>query len=200
MSGTATRDRVCLVWAGDAGVLEAREPALADVERHARELAAGYNAPDNAALMGHAEPISEAEVVETYAAMIAAGGRAFLLFRDGAFVGDADLRGLRGGAAEFAFMIGARAAQGKGLGTRFARMVHAFGFTRLGLDRIYASIVPHNTASRRVFDKLGYVVDDGPAARAYADEPDDLVLALARETFVAGHADLLAQLRVEPWS
>jgi len=42
---------------------------------------------------------------------------------------------------------------------------------------VYASLVPHNTASRRVFEKLGASLDDGDEARAYADEPGDIVMA-----------------------
>ena len=41
-------------------------------------------------------------------------------------------------------MIAARATQGRGLGARFAIMLHAFGFGPLGLDRIYVGIVPAN--------------------------------------------------------
>lgn len=178
------------------GPLVAFEPTPAEIVEHAAALSAGYNEPTNAELMGHTAAISPAEVVESYTESIAAGMRAFLLFDAGTFVGDADLRGLRGGTAEFAFMVAARTAQGKGLGTRFALMIHAFGFGTLELTRIYASVVPHNTASRRVFEKLGYVVDASPAARAYADEPGDIVLALDRPTFVERNAAILDAIRI----
>jgi RimJ/RimL family protein N-acetyltransferase len=82
-------------------------------------------------------------------------------------------------------MIGAPSAQGRGLGTRYALMVAVFGFRGLGLARIYASVVPANTASRRVFEKLGYVLDTSEAARGFADEPDDLVFAIDRAAFEA---------------
>ncbi len=178
------------------GSLRAIEPTPAELREHAAALAAGYNEPTNAELMGHTAEIPPDDVVESYTESIASGMRAFLLFDDGAFVGDGDLRGIRGGTAEFAFMVAARAAQGKGLGTRFALMIHAFGFRTLELSRIYASVVPHNTASRRVFDKLGYVVDDSAAARDYADEPGDIVLSLDRATFLAHHAAALDQIRI----
>lgn len=176
--------------------LVAVEPTPAEIGEHAVALSTGYNEPRNAELMGHTTAISPAEVVESYTESIAAGMRAFLLFDHGALAGDADLRGLRGDTAEFAFMIAAPAAQGRGLGTRFALMIHAFGFRTLGLQRIYASVVPHNVASRRVFEKLGYVVDASPAAREYADEPDDVVLALDRATFEATASGLIAELRI----
>ena len=183
-------------WTSDAGRLAAIEPTRDEIAAHAPALAVGYNDPANASLMGHTEPISQAEVVAHYADMDEDGARQFLLFIDGQLAGDADLRGFHDGAAEFAFMIAAPNQQGKGLGTRFALMVHALGFTELGLARIYASVVPHNTASRRVFEKLGYTQDDSPAAREFADEPGDVVLAIDRATFEARNGAALAQLRV----
>jgi len=183
-------------WVGPDDRLVALEPTPDEVARHAPELAVAYNHPANAALMGHADEISEDEIIEHYADMEAEGAHQFLLFRDDVFVGDGDLRGIRDGAAEFAFMIAAPAVQGRGLGTRFALMIHAFGFSQLGLDRIYASVVPENVASRRVFEKLGYASDDSPIARSYADEPGDVTLAIDRATFEHRHAQALAQLRI----
>lgn len=185
-------------WHTDADHLAAIEPTLAEVTLHAAELAAGYNDPRNAELMGHTEPISDDEVVDHYDASIEDGVRSFLLYRDGALVGDGDLRGLRDRAAEFAFMIAAPNIQGKGLGTRFAMMIHAFGFAQLGLERIYASVVPHNIASRRVFEKMGYQIDDGPEARSYADEPGDLTLVIDRARFEHSSAGALEQIQITP--
>lgn len=178
--------------------LVAREPTLDEIRAHAATLAAGYNEPRNAALMGHTAAISPDETIEIYADMLASGARPFLLFRDGDLAGDADLRGFDDGAAEFAFMIAAPSAQGQGLGTRFALMIAAFGFREARLDHIYASVVAANTASRRVFEKLGYVVDDGERARRFADDPDDIVLALERDTFERANAAALAELRIRP--
>jgi RimJ/RimL family protein N-acetyltransferase len=183
-------------WTTNVGRLVALEPEPAEVDAHAAALAAGYNDPANAALMGHTAPIPPEDVSESYEAMRDEGARLFLLFVDDELVGDADLRGLEDGAAEFAFMIAATGQQGKGLGTKFAAMVHAFGFGALGLSTIYASVVPRNTASRRVFEKLGYVLDDSPAARAFADEPGDVVLAIDRATFARENAGILADIRV----
>ncbi len=172
--------------------LVAIEPTLDDVRAHAAALAVGYNEPRNASLMGHTAAMSPDEVSEHYAAMADEGAHQFLLFTNGALAGDADLRGIEDGAAEFAFMIGAPAAQGKGLGTKFATMIYAFAFEQLGLARVYASVIPANTASKRVFEKLGCVVDDSAEARAYADEPDDIVMAIDRATFAARNAPALS--------
>ena len=183
-------------WTTDVGRLVAIEPQLTNVAAHAVELAAGYNEPENARLMGHAEPISETEVLEHYALLLDEGARPFLLYLDGKLVGDADLRGMRDGAAEFAFMIAKRDLQGKGLGTKFAIMLHAYAFGTLGLDRVYASIVPKNHASRRVFEKLGYTLDDSAEARAFADEAGDVTMVIDRETFERAHRAALEQLSV----
>jgi RimJ/RimL family protein N-acetyltransferase len=95
-------------------------------------------------------------------------------------------------------MIAAREQQGKGLGTKFALMVHGFAFATLGLDRVYVSIVPKNRASRRVFEKLGYKLDDSAEARAFADEAGDVTMVIDRATFERGHAVQLRGLRIAP--
>lgn len=183
-------------WTNDAGRLAAIEPTSDEVAAHAAALVVGYNDPKNAALMGHAEPMSAQEVVDHYADMTDEGAHQFLLFVDDQLVGDADLRNIVDGAAEFAFMIGAPQTQGKGLGTKFALMIHASAFAPLALERVYASIVPHNTASRRVFEKLGYLLDETPAARAFAEHPDDIVMSIDRETFARINARELEQIRI----
>lgn len=185
-----------IAWSTPAGLLVAVEPRADEVVRHAAALAAAYNDPHNAPLLGHSDDVDAADVIAHYDGVAAAGGRNFLVLRDGALAGDADLRKVGGGAAEFAFLVASPAAQGQGLGTRIAMMVHAFGFAWLGLDRIYASIIPRNTASRRVFDKLGYRVDDSAAARAYADDPGDVTMAIERTVFERRHAEAMAEIQI----
>jgi RimJ/RimL family protein N-acetyltransferase len=183
-------------WRTPVGELVAVEPRSDELAHHAAALAAAYNHPRNAPLLGHTADVDPDDVVDHYADIAAAGGHNFLVLLDGALVADGDLRNVRGGAAEFAFLVASPAAQGKGLGTRIATMIHAFAFRRLGLERIYASIIPDNAASRRVFDKLGYAVDDAPAARAYADEPGDVVMAIDRTGFEHRHAEAMAEIAI----
>ena len=184
-----------IAWSTPEAHLVALEPTVDEVRRHAGVLADAYNDPKNAPLLGHTDHLNERDVVAHYAA-IGEAGRNFLLFRDGALVGDADLRGLADGAGEFAFLVAQVAHQGQGLGTRLATMIHAFAFRQLDLARVYASVIPGNKASLRVFEKLGYAVDDSPAARAYADEPGDLVLAIDRAGFEQAHPDALAAIQI----
>lgn len=146
-----------------------------DVTPYAEALAAAYNDPRNTTLLGNTQAMTAADVVEHYASLV----HPFVLLQDGALAGDADLRGVANGAAEFAFLIASPSAQGKGLGTRFATMIHAAAFRVLGLERVYASVIPDNAASLRVFAKLGYVADD---TLGYGD-PGDIVLRLDRARF-----------------
>ena len=188
--------RYQLTWSTPLVTLLAVEPDDDELGRSAALLTAAYNDPHNAPLLGHAEVLSERDVVSHYREVARAGGHNFLVFRDGALVADADLRRVANGTAEFAFMVAQVSAQGQGLGTRLAMMVHAYAFQILRLRRIYASVIPANTASRRVFEKLGYVVDGSPIARAWADEPDDLTLRIERAAFERAHATALAEIQI----
>ena len=162
------------------GALSVIEPTAEQVAAVAGELVTAYNDPSNATLLGHTTELVVGDVIEHYA-RLRRDAHPFLLFDDNQLAGDADLRGVGGGACEFAFMIAKPAAQGKGLGTRFATMIHAFAFQQLGLERVYATVIPDNVASRRVFEKLGYVVDD---TTELGDE-GDVVLRIDRATFRA---------------
>lgn len=166
------------------GSLSAIEPTAEQVAAVAGELVTAYNDPKNAALLGHTTELVVDDVIEHYA-KLRRDAHPFLLFDGDQLAGDADLRDVKGGACEFAFMIARPAAQGKGLGTRFATMIHAFAFQHLGLERVYATVVPENVASLRVFEKLGYVVDD---TTELGDE-GDVVLRIDRAAFV-GPSDI----------
>ena len=176
--------------------LHAIEPTLAEVGTYAPALAAAWNDPHNAKLMGHGDGFDAEDVVDHYATIRAEGGRAFFLFEGGLLVGDADFRNVTPTAAEFAFMVASPSAQGKGLGTRFALMLHRFAFTTLHLERSYASIDLINTGSRRVFEKLGFEVDERAEARAFADEPHDIVMSISGATFEQQHASLFPELAI----
>ena len=187
-------DARCRIVLGDLTLVE---PTIDEVITHSEALATAYNAPYNAPLLGHTDELDSSDVVDHYRVLLEEDARAFLLYVDGQLAGDADLRGIVGGTAEFAFLIAAKSAQGKGLGTRFARALTAFGFRDLGLQHVYASVVPANVASARVFSKLGFVVDESKAARGYADEPADITFSIDRATFEAKNAALLADMRIE---
>ena len=183
-------------WRQGGELLAALEPTAEELRRAAPALAAFYNDDHNRRMMAHAdEPHTPEDVVAYYEELRVEEGRPFLLYLDGVLMGDADFRNLEGDIAEFAIMIGGRAAQGRGLGTRFGCMLHAFGFGTLGLARIYISVIPANTASRRLFEKLGYQIDDSPQAREFVDEPSDITMSLPRDVFDRARTDELAAIR-----
>lgn len=190
--------RYAIRWDVAAGLLTAVEPTPSEVLTHAGALSLAYNDPHNRTMMAHEADMTPAEVIDHYASHAHAGGRAFLLFRDRVLAGDADFRRIEGARAEFAILVGDRSAQGKGLGTSFAVMAHAVGFRTLGLDCVYVTIVEQNIASRRLFEKLGYLPDHSPEARSYADDDSDLSLSIGRDSFERAHASLLDAICVEP--
>jgi RimJ/RimL family protein N-acetyltransferase len=176
--------------------LRAVEPTSAEVAKVASRLASFYNEPHNQAMLAHEEALSARDVVAHYRGLASEGAHAFLLELNGAMVGDADLRHVEVEQAEVAILIGDRTIQGKGLGTRFGIMLHAFAFRVLDLRRLYASIIPANAASLRLFAKLGYERDDSAAARRHIDEPDDVTLSLAFDRFDHLHGALSRRVRI----
>ena len=181
-------------------VLRAIEPTSDEVQVAAGALASFYDDPYNRRMLANTVSLSPEDVVASFVELRARGGRPFLLYAGDQLVGDGDLRHLdvRAGAGEVAVLVGDRASQGRGFGTRFTALLHAFGFRILGLDRIYASILPDNEPSLRLFAKLGHAPDASEAARAFADEPGDVTLSVERATFEASARALLVDVRLSP--
>jgi RimJ/RimL family protein N-acetyltransferase len=166
-----------------AGLLRAEEPTLTEVRAAASRLATYYNDSHNSSMMAHEEHMSEEDVVDFFQETTARGGRCFFLYLDGVLVGDADFRDFDDGCAEFAIMIGDRSLQGKGLGKKFAIMLHELAFRDLGLARIYATFVPANLVSIGMFEKLGYERDDSPASRSFTDDESDISMSVDLDGF-----------------
>jgi RimJ/RimL family protein N-acetyltransferase len=181
-------------WVTPIGALTVAEPDGDVLAAASDALAAFYNEPHNAALLSNTLIFSPDDVLQFWADSAAEGGHSFLLRCDEELVGDADFRNVTVGAAEVAILIGVRGRQGQGLGGRFLSMVLAIGFGPLGLDRVYAAIRPNNAASLRVFDRAGFVRDESPAGRAYAEADDDVCLVLARAGFGTREAEALREI------
>ena len=178
--------------------LRAFEPTLPEVVAAAPLLAAFYNDCHNAAMMANTAEASADDVVDMFQAMRAGGDRPFLLEQDGDLMGDADLRNIEGVEAEFAILVGPRVQQSRGLGTRFAAMLHAAALRVLGVERIYATVIPQNIASRRMLEKLGYQLDPSPRAASFADGEDDIAMSVDRLQFERAQAELLTQVVITP--
>ena len=183
-------------WQVAQGLLSAIEPTPAEVAAAAGALAEAYSHPRNAPMMGHDQIFSPDDGIGHIEELRDEGGHPFLLWHDGALAGDADLRGIGDGRAEFALLVAEPAAQGRGLGTRFAIMIHAFAFRTLGLEQVHVAIVPENQPSLRLFARLGYHTDDSPVARAYVEDPGEVSMSIRRADFERGHAKALAEIRI----
>ena len=189
--------RYSVEWPGHDAPLGLVEPTLAEVKRYAPDLAGYYNEPVNRALLTNDHEFAPADVVDQFETMWEDGDRPFLLFEGSALVGDCDLRNLEADRAEFAILVGPRATQGRGKGTRFTTMALALAFGPLAMARVYASIRPENAGSLRMFAKVGFAVDVSPEARRYAEAPDDVCVSLGAPEFAAAHAVDLAALQIK---
>lgn len=194
MNAAAGETRWTVEWRSVADTLRAFEPSSAELSQAAPTLAGFYNDRYNRAMMSNTVAFKTADVVDHIAELQAKGERPFVLERDGVLVGDADFRHVTASEAEFAILVGPRAEQGKGMGTRFATLLHAFAFFGLGLQRLFVSIIPQNEPSQRLFVRLGYARDDGTAARRFADEESDRTFSLGRAEFESRFADVLPEM------
>lgn len=175
------------------GRLRVFEPTLTEVRSAAPLLAAFYNDSHNAAMLTNTREFTSAEVVEMFESSRAAGDRPFLLEQDGELMGDADFRNIEGPEAEFAILIGKRSQQGRGLGTRYAAIMHVAALRVFGFERVYGTVIPANIASRRMLEKLGYQVDRSPRAVSFAEAEEDIPMSIDLAEFERAHADLLTQ-------
>lgn len=181
-------------WRSEGERLRLFEPTPAQVKSNAARLSRYYN--DNRAMLSHDEDLSPRDVVSYFGDLWRDGDRPFLLACNGVVIGDADLRDLQGATAECTIMLGARSAQGRGLGMRFGLMLHKIAFDALRLERIYCTIIPTNRASQGLFRKLGYRIDNGKRARSLVDEDDDVSMSLSRLRFCELHAKRLRAIRL----
>lgn len=75
--------------------------------------------------------------------------------------------------------------QGKGLGTRVVQELTDYGFEKLGMEKIEASVFCGNVASRRIFEKCGYVLEGTirASARKRGETLDEWMLGITKRDF-----------------
>jgi ribosomal-protein-alanine N-acetyltransferase len=121
-----------------------------------------------------------------------------LFLRDGPFVGEVSLGSVQRGPFQGAY-IGYwvdRDHAGVGLVPEGVALIMRYGFDDLGLHRLEASIVPRNTASRRVAEKLG-LREEGTALRFLQIRgvyEDHVRYAITAEEWVERGPDLVGRL------
>jgi ribosomal-protein-alanine N-acetyltransferase len=87
--------------------------------------------------------------------------RYFAIEVDGMLAGGAGFEphgGERAGTAEFGYWLG-RAYWGRGIGTDAARVLTEHALERVGLRRLEARVFEQNSASARVLEKCGFVLE-----------------------------------------
>lgn len=122
-------------------------------------------------------------------------GYGFGLFVEGAFAGEININSIHRGAHQSAYVgywIDERLA-GQGYMPESVVAVLQFSFEQLLLHRVQISIIPRNTASRRVVEKLG-VRDEGVAVRYLeinGEWEDHIRYAVTREEWDVRRDELL---------
>ena len=83
----------------------------------------------------------------------------FIICADGADVGSVFLRNIDRvhQKAEFGIFIGDDAQTGKGVGTKAATQIMAYGFHTLNLNKIYLRVFADNGAAVHCYEKAGFV-------------------------------------------
>ncbi|MGK2907864.1 MAG: GNAT family N-acetyltransferase [Desulfuromonadales bacterium] len=180
----------------EQGKLLVFEPTETEVLVAAPVLAIFNNDRHNSAMLTNTQEMTASKIVESYELLRTNNGRPFLLEQEGVLMGDADFRNISGSTAEFAILVGSRTQQSRGLGTRYAAMMHVAAFRVLGLERVYASIVPTNIASRRMVEKLGYQIDQSSFASSFAEEKDDIVMSIDWLRFELASAELMSEVTI----
>lgn len=128
-------------------------------------------------------------------------GHGFGLFVDGTFVGEINLNAIQRGPFQSAY-VGYwvdQAHAGHGYVPEAVVLVVRFAFEDLHLHRVQIAIIPRNTASRRVVEKLG-IRDEGVAERYLEINgrwEDHVRYAITAEEW-AGRGDELLRAWVEP--
>ncbi len=83
---------------------------------------------------------------------------------DGKVIGGCDFDAAEvGGGVELGYIIG-KAYWGKGIATETAKAAVRFGFETVKMERIVGVVVPENTASWRVLERLGFVYEKSTQA------------------------------------
>jgi len=69
--------------------------------------------------------------------------------------------------AEFHLLIGRRDLHGRGIGTDATRLMLKHAFNDLNLHRVFLSVLAHNAAAIRVYEKAGFVREGTARESAY---------------------------------
>lgn len=89
-------------------------------------------------------------------------------------------------SAELQIRIGESVWHGRGYGEQAVRLLLAFGFKDLGLNRIYLSVFAGNTRAIRLYERIGFAREALLRQAAYIDAQfvDIVGMALTRDQWV----------------
>ncbi|MDB4967388.1 MAG: acetyltransferase, family [Myxococcales bacterium] len=175
-------------------MIELRAPLPSDVEA-LHPLVAGTGVADTLLWDGPASLDEYRRTWLIFVEEVARGGRQTFTIVEtatGAVIGTAGLRPVAGSdaapwfRADIGLFIGIP-YQGRGYGTAAVRQLLDVGFGKLGLEKIEAAVFVGNVASRRIFEKNGFVLEGTirKAVRKRGRLVDEWLLGIVREERVS---------------
>lgn len=81
------------------------------------------------------------------------------------------------------------AGRDRGLGSEATRLIVGYGFDQVGLHRVQLEVYAHNHRARRVYEKVGFVVEGVRREAAWRDGAwvDDVLMAVLDHEWAAHH-------------
>jgi RimJ/RimL family protein N-acetyltransferase len=143
-------------------------------------------------------PIGQAQEERWFDQMLESQGRDQWFFvvcrrEDDRPVGSIDLHqvNLRNGSAMLGIVIGDPDDTGQGYGSSAIRALLAFGFEQLRLERIELDVFAFNDGARRVYERLGFVLEGTRRHALYRDGAfhDEHRMAILRDEWIARPKD-----------
>jgi sialic acid synthase SpsE/RimJ/RimL family protein N-acetyltransferase len=160
------------------GDVKLRPHAAEDAER----IVAWRNRPDVHGQMFAAHPPTRAEHDAWFAKLERRTDRLELVILDqGRPVGTIALAAIDLGArtAEYGILIGESEARGRGVAQAASQLLLDFAFGVLGLERVSLGLFADNLAARKLYERLGFTVDD--AAQPRQKDREVLRMTLTRK-------------------
>jgi uncharacterized protein (DUF952 family)/RimJ/RimL family protein N-acetyltransferase len=109
----------------------------------------------------------------------------FTIWNDDQPVGNIDIRPMNDFRADIGLWV-STLYHGKGIGSQAIQWITAYGFFRLGLQKIEAEIFVGNIASRRIFEKCGFMLEGTArlAVRKRGQLLDEWYMGITRQDYL----------------
>lgn len=102
------------------------------------------------------EPLSPGGEEQEVISILTSDDEDFIIHQEGRAVGFASIYNLKGCTGEISYLIGEKRNRGCGLGNKIAKALVEYGFTKMGLNSIFASSTVENSPSIKALKSAGF--------------------------------------------